>query len=130
MTGDAWIWVIATLQVVTALSIAAFWVTWFRADHDEPWLPAGYEDHEAPFVVSDSALAVILAASAALLVIEEPLGESLALVAGGMLVFLGLLDAAYFSRTGMFARERDGIMNLALVAGLLTMGTLLIVSFA
>jgi hypothetical protein len=130
MTDDAWIWVIATLQVVTALSIVAFWVTWFRTDHDQPWLPAGYEDHEAPFVVSDSALAVILVASAVLLVLDEPLGESLALIAGGMLAFLGLLDAAYFTRTGMFARARDGIANLALVVGVMTMGLLLIVSFA
>lgn len=130
MTDDAWIWVIATLQVVTALAIAAFWVTWFRTDHDQSWLPQGYEDHEAPFVVSDSVLAVVLVASAVLLVFEAQLGESLALVAGGMLAFLGLLDAAYFTRTGMFAPERDGIANGAIVVGVLTMGILLIVRFA
>jgi hypothetical protein len=130
MTGDAWIWVIATLQVITASAIAAFWVAWFRADHDQSWLPEGYEDHGAPFVVSDSVLAVVLVSSAVLLVLEEQLGESLALVAGGMLAFLGLLDAAYFTRTGMFAPERDGIANGAIVAGVLAMGILLIVRFA
>jgi len=130
MTDDPGIWIIAGLQVVTALIIAGFWMTWFRIPHEEPWLPDGYEDHEAPFVVSDTALAIVLVASAILLVAEEPLGESLALIAGGMLAFLGLVDAAYFMRTGLFARERDGIANLGLVVGVLAMAAILIVRFA
>lgn len=130
MTEDAAIWIIAGLELVTALLIAGFWMTWFRMPHDEPWLPEGYEDHEAPFVVSDSVLAVVLVASAVLLVLEEPLGESLALIAGGMLAFLGLLDAAYFTRTGMFAPERDGIANMGIVAGVLAVAVVLIVRFA
>ncbi len=130
MTDAAWIWVVATLQVITAFGFAWFWVSWFRSHRDERWMPGSRDDHRAPFVVSDSALAVILVASAVLLVLDEPLGESLALVSGGMLVFLGLLDAAYFSRNGMFDRERDGLLNLGVVVGLLTVGTLLVASFA
>ena len=129
MTDDVGIWVIAGLMVVTALGIAGFWLTWFRQDHDQDWLPAGYVDHEAPFVFSDSALAVLLVAAAVLLVLEEPVGERLALVAAGMLAFLGILDAAYFWRTGLFAREREGIANLGVVAGVLTMSVILLVRF-
>jgi hypothetical protein len=130
MTDNTVTWIIAGLEVVTALAIAGFWMTWFRMPHDQPWLPDGYEDHEAPFVVSDSVLAVVLVASAVLLVLEEPLGESLALIAGGMLAFLGLRDAAYFARTGMFARARDGIANAGIVIGVLAMAVILIVRFA
>lgn len=130
MTSHTWTWVIATLEVVTALGFTWLWVGWLRGDHDEPWSTAGSEDRETPLVVPGSAAVVILLASAILLVLDEPLGESLALVAGGMVVFLGLLDAAYFSRTGRFARERGGLLNLGLVTGLLAMGLLLIGSFA
>ena len=79
----------------------------------QDWLPAGYREHESPFVFSDMMLALLLLATAVLLVLEEPMGEHLALVAGGMLVFLGVLDTAYFSNTGMFAPEHEGYMNLA-----------------
>jgi hypothetical protein len=130
MTGDTGVWVIAVLEVVAALLITGFWLMWFREDHDEPWLPAGYVEHEAPFVVSDAALAVVLVSSAVLLVLEEPLGESLALVAGGMLGFLGLLDAAYFHRTGLLRRARGGILNAALVIAVLALSIVLIVRFA
>lgn len=129
MTDDVGTWVIAGLMFITAAGIAGFWLIWFRQDHDEDWLPDGYVNHEAPFVFSDSALAVLLVVSAILLILEEPLGERLALVASGMLAFLGILDAAYFWRTGMFAKDRDGIANLGVVIGVLTMSVILLVRF-
>lgn len=129
MTGDWVTWVIAGVEVVTALCIAAFWVVWFGQPHDEAWLPPGYEDHEAPFVYSDLLLALVLVAGAVLQVTEQPVGDSLGLVAAGMLVFLGVLDLAYFARTGLFARERDGLLNAALVVSVLGVAAVLIVRF-
>jgi hypothetical protein len=72
---------------------------------------------------------VLLVVAAVLLLMDEPLGERLALVAAGMLAFLGILDAAYFTRTGLFARQRDGIANLGVVAGVLLMSAILLVRF-
>jgi hypothetical protein len=129
VTGDAATWVIAGLMVLGAAVFATFWITWFRRAHDQSWLPAGYRDHETPFVFGDSLLALLLVTTAVLLVLEEPLGESLALVAGGMLLFLGILDAAYFWRTGMFAPEHEGVANLAIVLAVLAGGVFLIVRF-
>jgi hypothetical protein len=65
-------WVIAALEVITALGIAIYWMTWFRSSHDQPWLPDGYVDHEAPFVFTDTVLAVVLVAAAILQVTEDP----------------------------------------------------------
>jgi hypothetical protein len=130
VTGNAATWVTAALMVLGALVFAAFWITWFRQEHDQPWLPAGYREHETPFVFADSVLALLLVAAAVLLVLEEPLGGSLALVAGGMLLFLGILDAAYFWRTAMFSPEREGYANLAVVVAVLGGGIFLIVRFA
>lgn len=129
MTDNAATWATAGLMLAGALVFAIFWVTWFRQEHKQSWLPAGYREHESPFVFSDTLLALLLAAAAILLVLEEPVGESLALVAGGMLVFLGVLDTAYFWRTGMFAPEHDGYGNLAIVLACLAGGIFLIVRY-
>ncbi|GBC87716.1 hypothetical protein HRbin12_01733 [bacterium HR12] len=130
MTRDVATWVVAGLELVAAAAIAAFWLTWRREPHDEPWLPAGYVEHEEVFIAPDSALALVLVASAVLLVLEVPLGRSLALVAAGMLAFLGIIDLAYFARHGMFARERGGVLNAGIVAGVLLLAAILIVRFA
>lgn len=129
MTDNPATWATAGLMLLGAVVFAAFWVTWFRQSHDQSWLPAGYREHESPFVFSDTMLALLLVAAAILLILEEPIGESLALVAGGMLVFLGVLDTAYFWRTGLFAPEHEGYMNLAVVAACLAGGIFLIVRY-
>ena len=130
MTDDGTVWALAGAMLVAALAIAAVWVTWLRAEHDEPWLPAGYVEHERAFVVPDSVLAVLLVAAAVLLVAEAPLGRSLALLSAGMLTFLGLLDAAYFARTGLFRRDRGGVGNVAVVAGVLVLAGLIVARLA
>ena len=129
MTTDAGTWVVAGLQMATAIGIAVFWVTWFRETHDEEWLPEGYVQHERVFVFPDAVLAVLLVAAALLLLADQPLGRSLSLVCAGMLAFLGLLDAAYFWQTGLLARERGGVANAAVVLGLLAVSLVLLVVF-
>lgn len=129
MTDDTGIRVIAALQVVAALGIAGFWTTWFRTEHTEPWLPSGYVEHEREFVFADTALALLLTASAVLLLLDRPLGASLALVCAGMLAFLGILDLAYFARHGLFAPSRGGLVNAGVVAGVLTLSVVLAVRF-
>jgi hypothetical protein len=129
MTGEAGTWVVAGLELAAALGIGAFWMTWFREKHGEEWLPEGYVQHERVFVFPDSALALLLVASAILLVTDHPLGRSLSLVCAGMLAFLGILDAAYFWQTGLFARERGGGLNAAVVVAMLTLAVVLVVFF-
>jgi hypothetical protein len=130
VSSDVGLWVIAVLQVGTAIGITAFWIGWFRQEHDEPWLPVGYVNHERVFVFADSVLSVVLVASAALLVADRPLGASLALVAAGMLAFLGILDLAYFAQQRMFARDRGGIGNALIVVWVLLLAVILTVRFA
>ena len=129
MTDDPATWLVAGAEVLAALLIAGFWLTWFRQPHTEPWLPTGYVEHERVFVFPDSVLALVLLTSAVLLILEDRLGGSLALVAGGMLTFLGVIDLAYFAQHGMFAREREGALNLALVVGILTLAAILVVRY-
>lgn len=121
---------VAVLQLLTAAGIAAFWVTWLREEHTEPWLPEGYVRHERAFVWSDGVLAALLVASAGLLLADRPLGASLGLVCAGMLAFLGVLDAAYFAREGLFARSRGGLLNALVVGAVLVVAVVLVVAHA
>ena len=74
-------------------------------------------------------LSIVLVVGAVLQVAEQPAGRSLGLIAAGMLAFLGVLDLAYFPRTGMFARERGGVANAWVVATVLTLAVVLVVRF-
>jgi hypothetical protein len=65
-----------------------------------------------------------------LLVLKEPLGGSVALVAAGMLTFLGIIDLAYFVQHGMFQREREGVLNFAVVIGALALAVILFARYA
>ena len=129
MTTDAVTWVIAALEVAMAIGISVFWIGWFRTAHDEPWLPEGYEDHEAPFVFTDALLAFVLVAGAVLQILEEPAGRSFGLIGAGMLVFLGVLDFGYFARTGLFQRDHGGLGNAGIVAAALVLATVLVIRF-
>jgi len=75
-------------------------------------------------------VALTLVTSAVLLVLEEPLGASLALVAAGMLAFLGVIDLAYFAKHGMFSLARGGPMNAGIVVGVLLLAGILVVRYA
>jgi hypothetical protein len=130
MTGDALVWVAAGVQVLTAVGIVAFWVTWFRRPHTEEWLPTGYVEHERVFVYPDSLLASLLVVSAALAVLEVDLGRSLGLVSAGMLLFLGVIDLVYFAQHGMFSRARGGVGNAGVVVGVLVASVVLVVAYA
>lgn len=130
MTDDVVTWLIAAWQALTALGIAAFWLTWFREEHSDSWLPEGYVEHERVFVFPDSVLSLLLITSAVLQVADEPFGGSLALVSAGMLTFLGVIDAAYFAQHGMFARSRGGIINGGIIASTLALAVVLVVRFA
>lgn len=129
MTHDALIWVAAAVQVLTAGVIAVYWLSWFRESHTEPWLPRGYVEHERVFVYSDTVLATLLVVSAVLVVFEVSLGRTFALICAGMLLFLGVIDAAYFTQHGMFARARDGLVNGGVVAGVLAVSVFLAVVY-
>ncbi|MEA2011364.1 MAG: hypothetical protein U9N78_11725 [Actinomycetota bacterium] len=146
MSVEPIVWIVAALEILAALGIAVYWITWFRQPHDEPWLPDGYVEHETPFVYADAILAAVLVTAAVLQVtaappgeIEmlipigrgagRPIGDSLGLVAAGMLAFLGVLDLAYFARTGLFKREHGGIVNGGVVIGVLLLAAILLVRF-
>lgn len=129
MTVDTPTWVVAGLQVGTAIGIAAYWQWWLRSDHDVAWWPPAYAEHERAFVLPDHVLATLLVLSAVLTVRGSAAGGQVALLAAGMMLFLGLIDLAYFARHRMFARERDGVGNALIVGWMLLFAGVLAVRY-
>jgi len=120
---------LAILMAGASLGIAGFWAIWLREKHDEEWLPPGYVEHERAFLPADGLLAALLMVASMLVWNGHPLGPALSLVCAGMLAFLGLLDASYFWRNGLFAPERGGVANIAVVVGVLTLAAVLAAAF-
>ncbi len=120
---------IALAQVAMAIGIIRFWFIWFRTDHNEPWLPAGYLEHERAFVYPDSVMSVLMMIAAILIFLDKPLGEKLTLVCGGMMLFLSVIDIAYFAQHGLFAKEKGGAENWGLVIPMVAMSFLMIARF-
>jgi len=121
--------IVAAVQILVALGIVRFWTTWLRTEHQEPWLPTGYVEHERCFVYPDSVLAALMVVAAILLLLGNALGERLTLVCGGMMLFLTVIDTAYFLQNGMFAKEKGGAENRRLIIVLALVSLLMILRF-
>lgn len=109
------VWVISGIQLIQSVGIVLYWLLWLRNPPADPWLPNGYREHERCFVWPDSLAAIFLAVSAVSGGAGWPIARPTALIAAGMLFFLGAIDATYFAQNGMFARNRGGGVNLATV---------------
>ncbi len=121
--------IVAAVQILVAIGIVRFWMTWLRTEHEEPWLPTGYVEHERCFVYPDSVLATLMVVAAILLFLGSALGERLSLVCGGMMLFLTVIDTAYFLQNGMFAKEKGGADHLRLILTLTFTSLLMILRF-
>ena len=105
---------LAWAQRIAAALIAVFWVS-FLAEFRQ--LPAALVDFEWSFIVPDLLwiVAPFLVASHWLLTGNRK-GRTATAVAGGAMVYLGLLDVAYNVRHGQYATARgllDASVNLA-----------------
>lgn len=116
MTISIHILIIAVIEILTACGTTLFWLTWFRTEHDEPWLPAGFIEHESVFVYPDLTMSLLLVISAVLLLNGLPFGRRLSLVCAGMMLFLAIIDTAYFIKHGMFSMEKNGWFHFGIVA--------------
>jgi hypothetical protein len=126
---DAFTLFVVVVQLVAAAGIVGFWLTAGRAKFDEPWRPPGFALHERAFTVPDCIAATLMVASAALTLTGRPLGRSLALLAAGMLLFLGIIDAVYMKQNDLFRPEHDGRMHAAIVTAVLTVAVLMFLAY-
>jgi len=99
--------VVAILMVVTALLTMAFWVAFF-ADYEgqrQSFLAReceGWFLWERSFPAADAWMAVACVLGAVGLWRMRPWGLLFSLVAGGALIFLGLMDVLFFLQNGLY----------------------------
>ncbi len=122
---------VAVLELVTGLGIILFWVGFFTVGLAPANPPDGYFIYEHSFPPPDSALALTLIASAVLLMRGKPLGRPLSLVAGGGLIFLGVIDFSFNIQNGMYAISAlDALLNGFINLWCVGLGAFLVFRFA
>ena len=101
---------IPVLEIITAVGLILFWIGFFTVGMAPETPPECYFAYEHAFPLPDILLAMVLLASGILLLRANPLGKTLALVAAGALVFLGLVDFSFNFQNGIY-----GISTLDLI---------------
>ena len=103
---------IPVLEIATAAALILFWIGFFTVGMAPESPPECYFAYEHAFPLPDILLAIALLASAVLLLKDNQLGRTLALVAAGALIFLGLLDFSFNLQNGVYSSSTlDLILN-------------------
>jgi len=103
---------IPVLEIVTAVGLILFWIGFFTVGMAPENPPECYFAYEHAFPLPDILLATVLLASAVLLLKDNQMGRTLALVAAGALVFLGLVDFSFNLQNGVYLSSTlDLILN-------------------
>lgn len=103
---------IAILELLTGVGLILFWIGFFTIGLAPKNPPKGYMEYEHSFPLPDGLLAILLLAAGTLLLLNNPLGSHLSLIAAGALVFLGVLDFSFNIQNGIYKLSKsDLILN-------------------
>ena len=118
--------VLAVLQIILAIGIVGFWIFFFKVENKNPEKEEWYLKHEKSFPLPDLGLVTVCLLVAAVgLIIGDRFGIFFTIVAGGGLMFLGLIDLAFNLQNGLFkTKDMNAYMSIGIVAIVLIMGVL------
>ena len=118
--------ILAILQIILAVGIVGFWIFFFKVENKDPEKEEWYLRHERSFPLPDLGLiTVCLLVAAVGLLIGQRFGIFFTTVAGGGLLFLGLIDLAFNLQNGLFkTKNMDAYMSISIVSIVLVMGIL------
>jgi len=103
---------IAILELLTGIGLILFWILFFTVGLAPKNPPRGYLEYEHSFPLPDGLLAILMLVSGTLLLLNNPLGINLSLVAAGALVFLGVLDFSFNIQNGLYKTSKmDLVLN-------------------
>jgi hypothetical protein len=123
--------IIALLELAIAAGILAFWTAFFSTDlvgFSDSHLKATYLAFESAFPVADFFLVLLLVLGAVGLLRKTSYGSFFTLMAGACLIFLGLLDASFNSRQGLYLIGlAESVLNIGINAVCLAAGSFLII---
>jgi len=103
---------IAVLELLTGIGLILFWILFFTVGLAPKNPPQGYFAYEHSFPLPDGLLAIVLLVAGTLLMLNNPLGINLSLIAAGALVFLGVLDFSFNIQNGLYKTSKvDLLLN-------------------
>ena len=104
---------IAILELLTGVGLILFWVGFFTIGLAPKNPPKGYMEYEHSFPLPDGLLSVLMIVAGILLLLNNPLGGTLSLIAAGALVFLGVLDFSFNIQNGVYKISKsDLVLNV------------------
>ena len=106
---------IASLQIITAVGLALFWVAFFTVGMTPLNPPACYFVYEHALPLPSGLLALLLLAAGIMLMKNSSLALKLSLVAAGGLIFLGLLDFSFNLQNGIYMASSVDLVLSALL---------------
>ena len=118
---------IPILEIFTAAGLILFWIAFFAVGLAPENPPQCYFAYEHSFPLPDICLALVLLTAGILLFRQNRLGRTLALVAAGALIFLGLLDFSFNLQNRIYlASVLDLVSNAFINAWCVVFGAMII----
>ena len=122
---------IAILELLTGVGLILFWIAFFTIGLAPKNPPKGYMEYEHSFPLPDGLLAILLLAAGILLLLNNPWGSHLSLIAAGALVFLGVLDFSFNIQNGIYKISKgDLVLNAFLNIWCVVFGVAIVVLIA
>jgi hypothetical protein len=101
---------IAVLELLTGVGLILYWIGFFTIGLAPKNPPKGYLEYEHSFPLPDGLLSILLLAAGILLLLNNPWGSHLSLIAAGALVFLGVLDFSFNIQNGIYKISRSDLV--------------------
>ena len=106
---------IAILELLTAVGLILFWILFFTVGMAPKNPPPGYLAYEHSFPVPDGLLSILLLVAGIMLLLNNPLGVNLSLIAAGALLFLGVLDISFNIQNGIYKISTGDLISNAFI---------------
>jgi len=118
--------ILAILQIIFAVGLIGIWIYFFLVEFKDPNKEECYIKHERSFPLPDIGLiAVSLFVAAIGLLTNQRFGIFFTIVAGGALMFLGLIDFSFNLQNKRFTtKDADAYLSIFIVVVVLFLGIL------
>ncbi len=103
MDVDGKIKLVALLEIVSGIGTLMFWVLFFTVGLAPEVPPQCYLAYELSFPVADTMMSIVLIIAGILIIKGHVSGIAYSLTGAGAFVFLGILDASFNFRNGIYA---------------------------
>lgn len=100
--------VLAVVEIVMGVLTIIAWMEHIKGMKVPDWAPEGWAMHIKSIILPDVLMIAAFFASGWMLFMGDPLGIKLAIMGGGMLLYLCLLSVSYNVQNGLYDSKKGG----------------------